>query len=122
MDREYELLEYRFSDVELLALGQQLARSNQQVYDLRAEKVSAVASLVASIKAAEKLSADLTGKIERKSEMREVEVISSMNRPSAGMKTIERLDNGEEVRVAVMTDEEREEAKQGALEFGVKVQ
>ena len=76
MDREYELLEYRFSDVELLALGQQLARSNQQVYDLRAEKVSAVASLVASIKLAEKLSADLTGKIERKSEMRETEVIS----------------------------------------------
>ena len=122
MDREYELLEYRFSDVELLALGQQLARSNQQVYDLRAEKVSAVASLVASIKAAEKLSAELTGKIERKSEMREVEVISAMNRPSAGMKTIARADTGAEVRVAVMTDAEREDAKQDVLEFGVKVE
>ena len=64
--------------------GQQLARSNQQVYDLRAEKVSAVVSLVASIKLAEKLSADLAGKIERKSEMRETEVISVMNRPAPG--------------------------------------
>jgi hypothetical protein len=118
MAREYENVEYRFTKEELLALGQQLAHSNQQVYDLRAERVATVASLTGSIKAAEKISADLTMKIERKSEMREVEVVAVMDKPKIGLKTIVRADNGVEVRVAVMSLEEQ----QGTLDLGDKPQ
>jgi hypothetical protein len=114
MPREFESVEYRFSDEELLALGKQLAHENQQVYDLRTEKIAVVAGLSGAIKAAEKTAAELTGKIERKSEMREVEVVAVMDRPRQGLKTIVRADNGEELRIAVMTLEEQ----QATLDFG----
>jgi hypothetical protein len=114
MAREFESVEYRFSDDELLALGKQLARTNQEVYNLRAEQKATVASLSASIKETEKRAADLTMKIERKSEMREVEIVAVMDRPRQGLKTIVRADNGEELRIAVMTLEEQ----QATLDFG----
>lgn len=118
MAREYEELPYRFTNEELLALGQQLAHSNQEIYNLRAERVSAVASLAASIKAAEKRSADLTQKIETRSEMRSTEVMTLPDTPRRGLKTIARVDTHEEVRVCVMTAEEL----QGALEFGSRAE
>ena len=114
MAREYASVEYRFNDQELLELGQQLAQSNQQIYDLRAAKMTTVATLGASIKEAEKTSAELTSKIARKAEMRDVEVISAMNRPRPGLKTIARTDNGEEVRIEAMTVQEQE---QSVLDF-----
>lgn len=112
--REFENIEYRFSDEELLALGKQLAHANQTIYDFRSEKEAAVASLNSSIKTAEKEAADLTTKIERKSELREVEVVAVMDKPRVGLKTIVRADNGKEVRVAVMSLEEQ----QGTLDLG----
>jgi hypothetical protein len=114
MAREFENVEYRFSSDELLALGQELARHNQQIYDLRAEKMTVVGSLSASIKEWEKRAADLTGKIERRMELREVEVVAVMDKPRAGLKTMVRADNGVELRVVVMTLEEQ----QATLDFG----
>lgn len=116
MPREFESVEYRFTDEELLALGKQLAHENQLVYNLRAAKVAEMASLNADIKVAEKTAAELTGKIERKSEMRETEVVAVMDRPRPGLKTIARADNGLEIRVAVMSLEEQ----QSTLDFGDK--
>jgi hypothetical protein len=114
MGREFESIEYRFSDDELLALGKQLAHANQEIYDLRAEKAAAMTSLNASIKGAEKIAAELTTKIERKSEMREVEVVPVMDKPRTGLKTMIRADTGEELRVAVMSMEEQ----QATIDFG----
>jgi hypothetical protein len=108
MAREFESIEYRFSDDELLALGKQLARANQEIYDLRTEKKAATSSLNASIGAAEKTAAELTMKIERKAEMREVEVVPVMDKPRTGLKTMIRADTGEELRVAVMSLEEQQ--------------
>lgn len=114
MAREYESIEYRFSDEEILALGKQLAHGNQRIYTLRAEKASTMASLSAAIKEAEKIAAEITTKIERKSEMREIEVVPVMDKPRPGLKTMVRADTGEEVRIAVMTLEEQ----QSTLDFG----
>jgi hypothetical protein len=114
MAREFESIEYRFDDNELLALGKELARHNQQIYDLRNERSAAMASLTGSIKQTEKRAAELTGKIERKMEMREVEVVAVLDRPRPGLKTIVRADNGVDVRIAVMTAQEQ----QSTLDFG----
>lgn len=114
MSREFESVEYRFSDEELLALGKQLARANQEIYTLQAEKDAAITTLKGSIKAAEKTVQELTTKIERKSEMRDVEVIAVMDRPRAGLKTIVRADTGAELRIAVMSLEEQ----QSSFNFG----
>jgi hypothetical protein len=114
MAREFESIEYRFDDHELLALGKELARHNQQIYDLRNERSAVMASLTGSIKQTEKEAAEITGKIERKMEMREVEVVAVMDRPRPGLKTIVRADNGIDVRIAVMTLEEQ----QSTLDFG----
>ena len=114
MEREFESIEYRFTQEELLALGQELARTNQSIYDLRAEKTAATASLSGSIKEAEKVAALLTTKITHKSELREVEVVPIMDKPRQGLKTMVRADNGNEVRVVVMSLEEQ----QSTLDFG----
>jgi hypothetical protein len=114
MAREFESVEYRFNDEELLALGKELARTNQQIYDFRAEKKAVTASLTGSIETAETRAAELTGMIERRMEMRDVEVVAVMDRPRVGLKTIVRADNGVDVRVAVMTLEEQ----QATLDFG----
>lgn len=114
MPRQFESVPYKFTREEIHQLGQDLARANQQIYDLRGEKVTAVASLGAAIKAAEKCAADLTTKINQKFEMRSVEVIAVMDRPKVGAKTIVRSDSGEELRTEAMTLEEQ----QASLDFG----
>jgi hypothetical protein len=95
-----------------------LAHENQHIYNLRAEKIATVASLSGSIKEAEKIASELTGKIERKCEMRDVEVIEYPNKPRMGLKTIVRADTSEELRIAVMTLEEQ----QADIDFGDKEQ
>jgi|SRR5215469_2652591 len=105
---EYESVEHRFTDKELLALGKELARANQEVYRLRGEQKATQSHLAGLVKLAEKEAAELAGKIDRRTEMRDVEVYFVMDKPSAGLKTIMRADTGTEVRVARMTDRERQ--------------
>lgn len=114
--RLYEPIKYAFSGEEIRALGEALARENQTIYDLREQKASAVASLTASIKAANKRAADLTAKINNGYELREVEVLAMLETPRPGLKTIVRIDNNEEIRVEPMTLQEM----QGSFGFGEK--
>ena len=86
--RLYEPIKYVFSAEEMRELGEALARENQTVYDLRAQKVAAVAELGAQIKFAEKRAADLTNKINQGFEVREVECLAFMDTPRTGMKTM----------------------------------
>jgi hypothetical protein len=103
-----ELVEHRFKPEELQALGAELGRANQTIYDLRGERTSVATSLGASIKAAEKFAAELTTKLNQKFELREIEVIFKYNTPKLGLKTVYRADNDEEVRVAPMSPEEQQ--------------
>lgn len=108
-----ESLEYHFKPEELRELGAELARANQAVYDLRAEKVATVTSVGALIKAAEKLAAELTMKLNQKFEFRDVEVVFDMDRPKPGLKTMIRTDTNVEVRIMPMSLEEQ----QGTFRF-----
>lgn len=101
-------LPYVFSRDELRQLGSDLARANQQVYSLRSDKKNAVASMEAGIKGAEAVAADITRKLNEKSELREIEVEFLLNVPRVGMKTVKRLDTGEETSCEPMTDDERQ--------------
>lgn len=114
MAAQYESVPYKFDDDELQALGAELARANQQVYDLRAEKSAMSTTISASIKAAEKLAAELTTKRNQGFEYRDVEVISVMDKPKPGLKTVVRTDTGEDLRIVAMTLEEQ----QSTFSFG----
>ena len=114
MKARYESLECRFTDEELHALGFELGRANQAVYDLRNEKKSAMQSMETSIKAAERHAANLTMKINQKFELREIEVVWAMDTPRPGQKTLVRTDTGEDVRTEAMTPAEM----QGSFSFG----
>lgn len=114
MAREFEEIPYKFTKTELDDMGRDLAHANQQIYDLRSEKIATVATMGAAIKAAEKHAADLTQRINQKFEMRRVEVVFLMDKPKVGLKTVIRSDTGEELRVAAMSLEEQ----QATLNFG----
>jgi hypothetical protein len=101
--RLYESIKYTFDKNEIRELGEGLAREAQTVFDLKAQKKSVVASLGASIEAANNRVADLTTKINNGYELREVECLALMETPRAGMKRIVRLDNNETVREEAMT-------------------
>ena len=104
--RLYESIKYVFSPDEIRELGEALARENQNVYDLREQKSSAMAALSASIKSANKRGADLTTRINNGYELREVECLAMMETPRPGMKRIVRLDTNETVREEAMTMQE----------------
>jgi hypothetical protein len=106
----YESVEHRFTGKELLALGKQLAAANQEVYRLRGEQKAVQSQMAAAVKGAEAHAAELSRKIENERELREVEVSVLMDTPRRGLKTIVRVDNGEEVRTDQMTNDERQQS------------
>ena len=108
--RLYESVKYQFTNDEMRELGGALAREAQIVFDLREQKKNATASLTASITAANKRVGDLTTKINNGYEMREVEVIAEMDKPRPGIKTIWRVDTGEELRKEPMTMQEMQQS------------
>lgn len=108
MAQQFEDLPYKFTRDELRQLGEQLALANQNVYTLRSDKKTTVASMEAAIKAAESHAAEITRKLNEKGEMRPTEVHYVMDTPRPGYKTVARIDTGEEIRVDPMTDEERQ--------------
>jgi hypothetical protein len=101
--RLYESIKYTFDKNEIRELGEGLAREAQTVFDLKSQKKSVVASMTASIEAANNRVADLSTKINNGYELREVECLAMMETPRAGMKRIIRLDNNETVREEAMT-------------------
>jgi phosphopantetheine adenylyltransferase len=102
----YELCRYQFTSAELRTLGDQLARETQQAIEIREERATVVAEFAAQLKGSEKRIAGLANKLNAGYEMREMECIVLYDKPERGMKTIVRVDTGEEVRTAVMTDAE----------------
>jgi hypothetical protein len=107
--RMYESIKYTFGPTEIRELGEGLAREAQCVFDLKAQKKSVMASLTASIEAANKRVADLTTKINNGYELREVECLAMMETPRPGMKRIIRLDTNETVREEAMTMNEMQQ-------------
>ena len=117
MAQQFEDLPYPFTRDELRQLGEDLARANQKVYTLRGDKKTTVASLEAAIKLAEHEAAALTQKINEKSELRSTEVAYLLDTPRIGMKTLQRLDTQEEVRVEGMTEFDRQTSLAFSEEF-----
>jgi hypothetical protein len=109
-----EEVKYSFTRTELLELGDELARAADEVREIEARKKEATAAITADLKRANGRVFTLAGKIRDRCEMREVQCIAHYGKPRAGLKTIRRADNGEEVRTAAMTTEEMQEG----LDFG----
>lgn len=102
----YELCRYQFTPAELRSLADQLARETQQRIETLDTRATVVAEFAAQIKAADRRIADLANKYNSRYEMREMECIVIFNKPQAGIKTIVRVDTGEEVRTEVMNEAE----------------
>ena len=101
--RLYEAIKYTFNNSEIRELGEGLARENQTVIDLKAQKKAVTAEMGAQVEAANKRVADLSTKINNGYELREVECLALMETPRAGMKRIIRIDTNETVREEAMT-------------------
>ena len=102
----YEPCRYQFPPAELCSLADQLARETRLRIETLETRATVVAEFAAQIKGADKRIADLANKYNSRYEMREMECIVLFDKPQPGMKTIVRVDTGEEVRTAVMTDAE----------------
>jgi hypothetical protein len=114
-ERQYESVRRYFSDTELAEMHEGLVQRVGEVKDLRAEKTQANASMNAAIKGTEKGVFDLQEKLALGYETVEVEVLAIMDRPTVGIKTIIRVDTGEELRREAMTARE----KQQSFGFGI---
>jgi hypothetical protein len=101
-----EKVRYTFSRTELLELGDELARAADDVREIEARKKEATSAISAELKKANGRVFTLAGKIRDRYEMREVQCIAYFGAPLAGMKTIRRADNGEELRQEAMSTEE----------------
>lgn len=106
--RTFEPIKVTYTSDQLRELGQQLARENQEVYNLERKKKLDNAEISLQIKAANDKAAETTTKINNGYEMEEIEVMAMMDSPSEGMKTIIRVDTSEPIRTAPMTPEERQ--------------
>lgn len=102
----YELCRYQFTPAELRTLGDQLARETQDHFSLKEQRTTIASNFAARLKESGRRLGDLSTKINSGYEMREMECIVIFNKPQNGIKTIVRVDTGEEVRTEVMTDAE----------------
>jgi hypothetical protein len=112
--RLYEATKYVFSQDEIRALGEALAREAQAIVDLRDRKKTMVAAVSAQIQAANERAVNLATKINVGFELREVECLVLLETPRPGMKRIVRMDTNETIRDEPMTAREM----QGSFGFG----
>ena len=108
-----EFLRCEFSDEEITQAAKDLAKANQMKSTLEQRKKEVDASLKADIESQNSTIARLAQMISVGFEYRDVECRVDLDTPEAGRKTIIRLDTGEEVKVVLMTDQD----KQMALEL-----
>jgi hypothetical protein len=102
--------QYNFTPNELRELGKELAAEAENVYQLRATKITVIADLGAQIKAAEKRVADLAGKITCGYEARPIECLIVMDMPRPGRKSFVRFDSQEVLLEEPMTEEELQQS------------
>jgi hypothetical protein len=109
-ERQYESVRRPFTDIELVAMHEQLVVEVGNVKELRGQKTQTNTTINAAIKTAEKSVWDLQEKLALGYEQIDVEVIAIFDRPEPGKKLIVRVDTNQELRVEPMTLRERQQA------------
>jgi hypothetical protein len=104
-----ESVRVHFTDEEILQLGERLAVTMQEVYELQNSKKLLVKELSAQIEMAEARVADLTRKVNQRYEMRDMECTVLLSTPRKGMKTIIRPDTDEVICEEAMTPAEMQQ-------------
>lgn len=107
-------VECRLTADELYQAGQQLAAATREAIACETDKKAAQAAYKARAEEAARICAELSLKITRRYEMRELDCIVNFGEPEAGKKQIVRPDTGEVVRTEDMTADEL----QSGFEFG----
>jgi len=109
IEKVTEYLKYTFTDEELLALSKTMAKKNQDLGEVEADKKRIVADFGAKVQTFESEIATLARKVYSGYEHRNVECEVTYHTPEIGMKTITRTDTGEIVREEAMSTSERQE-------------
>lgn len=104
-----EYLKYTFTDEELLVLSKTMAKKNQDLGEVEADKKRIVADFTAKVQTFESEISTLARKVYSGYEHRQVECKVMYHTPDIGMKTIVRTDSGEVVREEAMSTSERQE-------------
>ena len=105
-NRSYETVKNIFTEDERRRLGENLARTVQELVDNKAARVAAVADYTAKHKALENEAIRLTDCVNRGFEEIEAEVMTMYDRPRHGQKQILRVDTNEVLRTEPMTPRE----------------
>jgi hypothetical protein len=108
-ERVTEYLKYTFTNTEVLELSKSLAKGNQDMSEIEAEKKRLMADFSAKIQAFEADIASLSRKVYSGYEFRNVECKMVYHYPEVGMKTLIRLDSNVEVKTEAMSMSERQE-------------
>ncbi len=123
MKRYEEFLKCDYTKDEMLEMGHDLSRASQSRRSLEQQKKQIDAQLKGQIEEQNTAIERLSNAIFNGCEWRNVECRVELDTPSTGRKRIVRIDTGEEVRIILMTDEDRQlvmdlqnEAETGATE------
>jgi hypothetical protein len=108
--RQYELVREDFTDRQMAEMHDSLVVRLGDVENLELQKKQETATVSAAIKSAQKEVHDLRSNLANGYQMVEVEVLSVMDRPTVGTKTIIRVDTGAEVRQEPMTSREKQQS------------
>ena len=107
--RKYEeFLKCDYSPAEMAEMATDLARSNQCRGSLEQQKKQIDSQLKSQIEEQNTIIGRLSSALVSRCEWRNVECRVELDTPGKGRKRIVRLDTGEEVRVILMTDEDRQ--------------
>lgn len=108
MKKYEEFLRVDYKPEELAEMSQDLARATQARGSLEQQKKQVDAQLKAQIEEQNTAIGRLASSIVNGCEWRNVECRVELDTPDKGRKRIVRIDTGEEVRVVLMTDEDRQ--------------
>lgn len=104
-----EYLKYTFSDAEVLELSKTLAKHNQDLSEIEAQKKRITADFAAKIQAEQEQIGMMSRKVCSGYEFRNIDCKQQYHVPRPGLKTIVRLDTGELVKEMPMTESELQE-------------
>lgn len=103
-----EYLRYDFTDAEKLANAQELGRHVQELRAIERRKAEVTAELSLSVKHKTGLVDEISTQVTNGYIYRDVDCEVHMDTPGDGMKTVIRLDTGENVSVERMSESERQ--------------
>ena len=108
--RQFESVRRNYTEQQLRDMNEGLVQAVGDVKNLRGEKASAMSTIGAAVKQAEARVFDLQEKISLGYEVIDVEVLSILDEPEPGKKTIIRADTSEVLRVELMSPRERQQS------------